>query len=176
MALREKAWNLEAYLTLEEASQEKHELVQGRLLAMAEAGREHNRLLTRLLLRLAPAALKAGCEAYVADMRLRVGEDVFYPDLMVVCEPSSDPRYEERPCLIVEILSESTEAMDRGRKLRSYLGLPSLKAYLLLDSRERRAEGYFREGEAWVYREWGVVDLACPPARLSLDEVYEGVL
>lgn len=95
---------------------------------------------------------------------------------MVVCEPSSDPRYEERPCLIVEILSESTEAMDRGRKLRSYLKLPSLKAYLLLDSRERRAEGYFRQGEAWVYRELEEVDLACPPVRFSLNEVYEGVL
>ncbi len=66
------------------------------------------------------------------------------------------------------------------RRRRSFFPLtrigPFLKAYLLLDSRERRGEGYFREGEVWVYREWSVVDLACPPVRLSLDEVYEGVL
>lgn len=98
MALKEKAWDWEAYLALGEASQEKHELVQGRLLAMAGAGRAHN------------------------------------------------------------------------------LGLPSRKAYLLLDSRERRAEGYFREGEAWVYGELAEVALACPPVRFSLDEVYGGVL
>ncbi len=176
MALRREALDLEAYLALEEAAQEKHELVRGQMVAMAGAGREHNRLLTRLFLRIAPAALQAGCEAYVADMRLRVGEEVFYPDLMVVCQPSADPRYEEHPCLVVEILSESTEAMDRGRKLKAYLKLPSLKAYLLLDSRERRAEGYFREGEAWVYRELTEVDLACPPVRFFLDEMYEGVL
>uniref|UniRef100_A0A7C2GGZ0 Uma2 family endonuclease n=1 Tax=Thermus islandicus TaxID=540988 RepID=A0A7C2GGZ0_9DEIN len=176
MALKGKAWNWEAYLVLEETSQEKINLVQGGLLAMAGAGRKESRLLTRLLLLLAPACLEARCEAYVADMRLKVGEDVFYRDLIVVCEPSSDPRYEEHPCLVVEILSKSTEAMNRGRKLRSYLRLPSLKVYLLLDSRERRVEGHFQEGESWVYRELAEVALACPPVRFSLGEVYEGVL
>ncbi|MEZ0348444.1 MAG: Uma2 family endonuclease [Thermus sp.] len=174
-----KGLDLEAYLRLEEESPWRHHLVEGSLWAMAGAGRAHNQLLTRLLLRLAPSALAQGCEAYAADHRLKVAEDtVFYPDLMVVCAPSSSPLYEEAPCLLVEILSPSTEALDRGKKLWHYLRLPSLTAYLLVHTERVALEAYLREGEGFRYLALGPGDaltLSCPPVTLEVAALYEGV-
>lgn len=174
-----KPLSLEAYLALEAASSRRHHLVEGFLWAMAGAGKAHNQLLTRLLLQLAPRALAQGCEAYAADRRLKTAQDtVFYPDLMVVCDPSSSPLYEETPCLLVEILSESTEDLDRGKKLWHYLRLPSLKAYLMVDSRRVSLEAYLRQGETWVYRALGpkeALALPCPPVTLSVEALYQGV-
>lgn len=74
---------------------------------------------------------------------------------MAVCAPPPEsPLYEEAPCLVVEVVSEATEAIDRREKLWRYREIPSLQAYLLVDSRERRVEGYFRQGEGWLYRLW----------------------
>ncbi|MDM7324704.1 MAG: Uma2 family endonuclease [Thermus sp.] len=173
-----KPLSLEAYLRLEEKSLIRHHLVEGNLWAMAGAGRAHNQILTRLLLRVGPKALEEGCEAYAVDRRLKVSEDtVFYPDLMVVCAPSH-PLYEEAPCLLVEILSGSTEDLDRGKKLWHYLRLPSLQAYLLVDSRQVSLEAYLREEKSWTYLRLGPKErlpLPCPSLELAVDDLYQGV-
>lgn len=89
-----------------------------------------------LVLALGPLARKRGCRLYASDMRLKVdAATVYYPDLMVVCEEDPGEYYKEKPCLVIEVLSDSTEATDRREKLRKYLDLPTLQAYLLLDSR-----------------------------------------
>jgi len=173
-----KALSLEAYRQLEEKSPIRHHLVEGTLWAMAGAGRAHNQILTRLLLKVGPKALEEGCETYAVDRRLKVSEDtVFYPDLMVVCTPSPS-LYEEAPCLLVEILSESTEDLDRGKKLWHYLRLPSLRAYLLVDSRRVSLEAYLREGNQWTYLRLGPgekLPLPCPTLELAVDDLYRGV-
>lgn len=173
-----KALSLEAYLQLEEKSPIRHHLVEGTLWAMAGAGRAHNQILTRLLLKVGPKALEEGCEAYAVDRRLKVSEDtVFYPDLMVVCTLSPS-LYEEAPCLLVEILSESTEDLDRGKKLWHYLRLPSLRAYLLVDSRRASLEAYLREENQWTYLRLGPgekLPLPCPTLELAVDDLYRGV-
>ncbi|WP_337844600.1 Uma2 family endonuclease [Thermus sp.] len=160
--------DLKGYLALEAESPIRHQLVEGGLWGMAGASRAHNALLTRLLLRIAPAALAMGCEAFAADRRLKTAEDtVFYPDLMVVCGPAPSPHYEEDACLLMEIPSESTEALDRGRKLAHYLRLPSLRTYLLVDSRFREVEGYFRGEGGFRHRVFlpgEEVKLPCPPS------------
>ncbi|BBL93753.1 hypothetical protein TthHC11_12870 [Thermus thermophilus] len=78
---------------------------------------------------------------------------------------------------MIEVLSDSTEATDRREKLCKYLGLPTLQAYLLLDSRTPRAFGYYREGEGRVYREAevGTLPLPCLRGHLDLAEVYQGL-
>ena len=78
---------------------------------------------------------------------------------------------------MIEVLSHSTEATDRRETLCKYLGLPTLQAYLLLDSRTPRAFGYYREGEGWVYREAevGTLPLPCLGGHLDLAEVYQGL-
>ncbi|WP_243026678.1 Uma2 family endonuclease [Thermus albus] len=119
-----KALSLEAYLRLEEKSPIRHHLVEGTLWAMAGAGRAHHQILTRLLLKLGPKALEEGCEAFAVERRLKVSEDtVFYPDLMVACGPSPS-LYEEAPGLLLEILSESTEDLGRGKSYGTICAYP----------------------------------------------------
>lgn len=174
-----KLLEAEAYLAMEERSPVRHELVEGVPYAMAGATEAHNLIAGNLFYHLRPHAQAKGCRLFVSDMKLKVSSRTFYyPDLMVVCAEDPHPLYKERPCLVVEVLSEHTEAIDRREKLWRYREMPSLQGYLLVDSRERRVEGYFRQGEGWLYRLWegeGEVEVPCLGTRLSLEAIYEGV-
>ena len=170
----------EAYLAMEEGSPVRHELLEGVPYAMAGGSLTHNRIVGNLYAALRPQALAQGCRIYTETVKLRVSAKTFYyPDLMVICGGKPPhTHYEEAPCLVVEVLSENTEAIDRREKLWRYRELPSLQGYLLVDSREKRVEGYFRQGEGWFYRLWegeGVAEVPCLGTRLSLEAVYEGV-
>ncbi|WP_243090396.1 Uma2 family endonuclease [Thermus neutrinimicus] len=171
--------SLEEYLDREAQAQTKHELVEGFLHAMAGASRDHALLVTNLALVLGPLARRRGCRLFVADMKLKVGErTVYYPDLMVVCAPPpANPYYEEEPCLVVEVLSPTTEAIDRREKLWRYLSLPSLQGYILVHTQERRVELYRREGEQILYQATteGELPLPCLEGNLPLAEAYAGV-
>ncbi|TBH17413.1 Uma2 family endonuclease, partial [Thermus thermamylovorans] len=83
-------------------------------------------------------------------------------------------------CLVVEVLSEGTEATDRREKLWRYREIPSLQGYLLVDSRTRRVEGYFRGAEGWLYRvfegEEVEVEVPCLGVGIALEEIYREVL
>lgn len=169
----ERRLSPEEYLALE--AEERLEYEEGRLFAMAGDSREHNLLVTRLLLQLFPLAEAQGCRLLHQTMRLKVAEDrYYYPDLMVVCTPPpEDPHWEEAPCLVAEVLSPTTEARDRGTKLRAYLALPSLRAYLLIDPKGlvevyRKTEGGILYE---VYRE-GRVLLDCPQGALDLRGIF----
>ena len=81
----------------------------------------------------------------------------------------------EHPCLIVEVLSKTT---DRREKLQKYRRIPNLKAYILMDWLSKRVEGYYREGKQWLYLDVvgsGSLQIPCPEMTLNLDEVYEGL-
>lgn len=171
--------SFEEYLALEEKAPLKHELVDGVMYAMAGASDRHNGVVMNLAARLWQAARGKGCRVYASDMKLKINDGrSYYPDVMVVCTDDPHPYYKESPCLIVEVLSETTEAVDRREKLEHYRRIPSVQAYLLVDSRARRVEGYYRQGEQWLYTDalgMGEVSVPCPPLRLSLDEIYEGL-
>ncbi|GIW34685.1 MAG: hypothetical protein KatS3mg072_2018 [Meiothermus sp.] len=171
--------SFEAYLALEEKAQARHELVDGVLYAMAGASSNHNLLVTNVSGLLWNKARGSGCRVFSSDMKLRVDAFTsYYPDVMVVCETDKAEYYKERPCLLVEVLSPSTEATDRREKLAKYRQIPSLRAYVLVDSLSRRVEAYYREGQNWLYldvvRE-GSLPIPCPEMSLCLDEVYEGL-
>lgn len=167
---------LEAYLEREAQSRVRHELVRGFPRAMAGASRRHNLLVVALVGALFPLARGKGCRLYAETFKLKVAPDtVYYPDLMVVCgPPGENPYYEENPCLVIEVPSPSTEAQDRWEKMRAYLGLESLQAYLLLDPEKGGLEGYFREGKGFRLEAYtgGQVPLPCLDAFLDLDAVY----
>lgn len=170
----------EAYLAMEERSPVRHELLEGVPYAMAGGSLTHNRIVGNLYALLRPQALAQGCRIYTETVKLRVSQRTFYyPDLMVVCGGvPPHTHYEEAPCLVVEVVSESTEAIDRREKLWRYREMPSLQGYLLVDSREKRVEGYFRQGEGWLYRLWegeGMAEVPCLGTGLSLEAIYEGV-
>lgn len=173
MAPLAKRLSPEAYLALE--AEERLEYEEGQLLAMAGDSREHNLVVTRLLLTLFPLTEAKGCRLLHQTVRLKVAEDrYYYPDLMVACGPApEDPYLEKDPCLVAEVVSPGTEARDRGVKLRAYLGLPSLRIYLLVDP-EGTVEVYRKTPQGVVYELYreGSIPLDCPEGELPLIRIF----
>jgi Uma2 family endonuclease len=172
---------VEEYLALEETASRRHEYVVGEVYAMTGATKRHNRIAGNVYAALLSAARGGPCRVYVETVKLRVADDVFYyPDVMVACEPEGEnPVFEEEPCLVVEVLSQSTESTDRREKLAAYKRLPSLRAYLIVSQEQRRVERCFRDEEGrWGWAtlsDEGSFTLSCPEARLSLGDIYEGL-
>lgn len=174
-----KSLSFEEYLIVEEGAKVKHELVDGVLYAMAGASSTHNLITTNVLGVLWARARGSGCRVFSSDMKLQVDRYTsYYPDVMVVCEPDEGEYYKKSPCLVVEVLSRSTEATDRREKLAKYRQVPSLQAYVLVDSLSRRLEAYYRKGKNWLYLDVvgeGSLPIPCPEMNLNLDAVYEGL-
>ena len=142
------------YLEREAVAERKHEYVAGLIYAFAGASRRHSDAVSRLLEVLLIARRATGCSVYTSDMLLRAAADVFYyPDVTVVCDPSdTNSRFVERPCLVVEVLSPSTQHKDRREKLLLYRSIESLRGYLIvapdegwIELHERHADGMWRQ-------------------------------
>jgi Uma2 family endonuclease len=173
--------SLEAYLEQERSATVKHEYAAGHTYAMAGASERHNRIAGNLFAALHRRSLDHGCTPFISDMRVAIDQVVYYPDLMVCCEADdSDPWLKRAPCLVIEILSESTERIDRGEKLYNYRRIPTLRAYLLVAQDAIRVEVYRRHGaDDWRYEVHegpeARIALDCPPAELSLAGIYERI-
>ena len=173
---------VEEYLQLEAESTVRHEYVGGELYAHAGTSERHNLIVANLITLLRTAARGTGCRALVGDVKLRAAADViYYPDIMVVCDDGDDDPYiKERPCLIVEVLSPSTESIDRREKLMAYRRIESLRAYLMVYQDQRRVARQWRDEQgAWWQAEVsgdGIVPIPCPRLTLTLDDIYEDVL
>lgn len=177
MALKKPLLSVEAYLALEQESPVKYEYVGGEVFALAGATDRHNQLALNLVVKLWDAARKAGCRVYASDVKVRTPTGAhYYPDVMVLCEDDPDPLVKTKPCLLVEVLSPSTEVVDRREKLFAYQGLASLQAYVLVASETQRVERYYRAPQGWmVERAADEVEFPCPGVTLSLAEIYEGL-
>ncbi len=172
--------SVEEYLEGEKVSPIKHEYVRGRVFAFAGASDAHNRIAGNIFAQLWPAANKKGCRTYMSDMKVRaLGDRFYYPDVMVVCDEDDQGDYiKEKPVLIVEVLSRSTASTDRREKVDAYLSLPSLEAYIMVDSRTKQVEAFFRTPEGWLERRFtdsGEVPFAPLDTSLSLDAIYTGL-
>jgi Uma2 family endonuclease len=168
------------YLALEAQSPVKHELVGGQAYAMTGATVAHNRIALALASRLLAASGDA-CQVIISDVKLRADSlpTYYYPDVMVVCDPTdADPLAKTRPCLLAEVLSPTTEAVDRREKLAAYQRLPSLQEYLLLSQEAPRIELYRRRGlREWVLEalEAGdILRLECIRLEVGIGELYRG--
>lgn len=172
-----KRVSVEDYLRSERDNPTRHDYIDGFLYAQAGASRAHNVITSNIHVLLHPAARKSGCQVYQSDMKVRVSPTRYhYPDLVVSCAGGQDDDYTEaEPCLIVEVLSESTRMADQNYKAERYRELPSLQAYLLVDSRSRSAAIWRREGQEWVFEVLGeIFDLPCPAVTLDLADFYDG--
>ncbi|MDG2989570.1 Uma2 family endonuclease [Candidatus Synechococcus calcipolaris G9] len=143
------------YLQLESQSQTKHEYINGDTYAMAGASDAHITIAGNLFALLRSHLRGRGCRVYIADMKVRVEacNCFYYPDVMVTCHPQDQetPHYKGFPSLIVEVLSDSTEAFDRGDKFAHYQTLDSLDEYVLINTRQQRVECFRRNPEGlWV--------------------------
>jgi len=173
------------YLRRERSALLKSEYRDGQVVAMTGASRPHNLIAGNVFGELRQQLRGEPCEVYVADMRVKVDEAGLYtyPDVVAAC---GEIRFDDdntdtllNPILVVEVLSRSTEAYDRGDKFAHYRRLDSLQEYLLLAQDRVRAEHYVREGDRWVLTELSVLDdvLTLPSigCRVRLADVYEGV-
>ena len=151
---------LEEYLQQEEQSLEKHEYRDGEVYAMAGAMDEHVTISLNLAADLRQFLRGSGCRVYITDMKARI-ESInrfFYPDVMVTCDPRDQETagYKRFPKLIVEVLSDSTEAYDRGDKFADYRQLESLQEYVLVSAKRQRVD-CFRRGQngLWMLQSYG---------------------
>ncbi len=174
------------YLAFERQSDIKHEYFRGELFAMAGASRQHVRIAVNATIVLGNQLRGRGCDIFSSDMRVKVSPTGLYtyPDLAVVC---GRPRFEDKeldtllnPTLIVEILSKSTEAYDRGEKFAQYRTLETLTDYLLISQDRPHIERFTRqEGGLWLLSESIGLDAMMPiesiQCQLPLAEVYDRV-
>ena len=170
------------YLQGELHGEIRHEYVGGRVYAMVGASDRHNLINLALASRLYQTLRESGCQVFTSDMKVHLsiaGDDIFYyPDIMVSCrEDDRATYYREHPVLLVEVLSESTERLDRREKFLAYRQLPSLQAYLLL-SQDRIEATVFRRAQSWraeILRQGDVLKLTSVEFSVAVADVYEGV-
>ncbi len=178
------AFDAEAYLVWEERQVEKHEFIAGEVFAMAGARREHVVVSGNLYAAFKQRLRGGPCQAYVADLKVRLeaADAFFYPDVVVSCDPRDHAadQFIAYPTLIVEVLSESTAAFDRGKKFAAYRTLASLREYVLVDIEARRVETFQRTPENdWLLHEYlpGCGECRFPAVNVSIpfDEIFENV-
>lgn len=157
------------YVASEAASPRKREFIRGQVYAMAGGTPEHGALAAAVIGELREALRGKPCRVYTSDLRVRIPatDTATYPDASVICghlqTASDDPNAAINPKLLVEVLSESTEAYDRGSKAAHYRRIPSLEEYVFVAQDEPRIEVYRRNDEGgWVLYE------ARPGERLEL--------
>lgn len=177
--------SVEDYLRLETESAIKHEYINGDVYAMAGASDTHVTIAGNLFALLRSHTRGSGCRVYIADMKARIEARncFYYPDVMVTCDPRDQEtsNYKRFPKLVVEVLSDSTEAFDRGDKFADYQTLESLEEYVLINTRHQRVECFRRNAEGlWVLQyytsETNSVELRSIGFSDTLAALYEDVL
>ncbi len=171
------------YLHWEEQQEEKHEYVDGQIIAMAGASENHIDITTNLTMIIANRLRGTHCKIFPSDMRLRIDSEniYYYPDLLVTCDEGDrqTKTYKSYPCLIIEVLSESTEAKDRGKKFAHYQKIETLKEYVLVSQWEQRIEVFRRtDRQFWLLQTYGndeTIELQTINLQIPISMIYEGV-
>lgn len=185
IALPQSFLSPEAYLQLEQQSQTKQEYINGAVYAMAGASDAHVTIAGNLFAQLLNHLRGGGCRVYIADMKVRILDRncFYYPDVMVTCNPQDQttPTYKQFPKLIVEVLSNSTEAFDRGDRFADYQTLESLEEYVLINTRHQRIECFRRDsGGRWLLQTYTETtprfELQSVDFADSLATIYEDVI
>lgn len=172
--------SIEAYLQGELETEIKHEYLAGDVVAMGGASRAHGLMATALALALGPKAKSRHCQLFISDMKVRIDHDsgtyFYYPDLVLTCHPDDNERlFSTHPCLIVEILSPTTERIDRREKLLAYRLLPSLREYLLVDPENPLIDRHWKTGEHWQHATLtkGKLAVSCLDCEIDLADLYD---
>ncbi|GAA4507939.1 Uma2 family endonuclease [Hymenobacter ginsengisoli] len=179
---QQKQYTADDYFALEAQSEVRHEFFEGEIFAMAGASIAHNTIVGNFYIMLRQSLRGKNCRVQLEAVRLAVeeGRHYTYPDVMVSCDPADQRESQQlrNPVLIVEVLSPSTEAYDRGLKFNQYKKLPSLRHYLLVSQTTWLVEWYqLTEHRAWAHTALAEAEdtLAIPELGLTmtLADVYE---
>ena len=176
----------EEYLAWERKQPFKNEYHNGQIVAMSGASRWHNRITLDTSTDLNNQLMNSDCEVFSGDMRVRTSPTVsyLYPDVIVVC---GEARFEDdtfdtllNPIVVIEVLSPSTAAFDRGEKFEFYKQLASLQEYILISQDRVRVESYHRQGTQWLHntlqRLEDVLSLASIECEIPLRAIYRRVV
>jgi Uma2 family endonuclease len=171
--------SIDDYLSGEEHSEIRHEFIDGQVFAMGGASDRHGLITNALAFALTTKARAQKCQLFIADMKVRLaisGKDIFYyPDLLLSCDATDRAsHYRKNPCLIIEVLSDTTERIDRREKMLAYQTLPSLEEYILVAQDYAQIEIYRRRAD-WhpeIHTE-GVFTLECLDLTTTVAEVYQ---
>ena len=143
----------------------KHEYIDGQVYAMSGGSLAHGSIGSNTVRTLQDALRAAGkpCYTYNSDVAVRLSARRYtYPDASVTCDerdrPAPDKTEIQAPCVIVEVLSDTTEAYDRGRKFGYYRGCPTVEEYVLVASKDQAVEVYRRTPQSWTYDAYGPSD------------------
>ncbi len=172
-SLTKHRWTEAEYLAFERASQEKHELIDGEIVAMSGASENHNLIATNTLSSLFTQLRKGSCKIYPSDMRVRVGKyrQYTYPDMSIVCGKPifADDQKDTllNPTALIEVLYPSSEGYDRGDKFALYRTLTTLQEYILISQNRVRIERYVRQPD----NQWLLSEIQQPDDRMELTSV-----
>lgn len=167
----------EAYLAFEQDQEARHELVDGYLYAMTGASDRHEEIALNLAAALRVHLRGSQCRVYKGDLKIRIADDFYYPDVFVRCsEQRGDAYFKTDPVMIAEVLSPSTQRHDRGDKRLAYSQIPTLRDYLLI-AQDRMLVEIYRPGDlSHCQRLDQPEDLLCLDAlgfSMSLADLYD---
>ncbi|WP_055074651.1 Uma2 family endonuclease [Pseudanabaena sp. 'Roaring Creek'] len=174
--------NYEEYLAWEATQEVRHEYFNGEVIAMAGGTRSHNRVSGNWFKLLDDTLANRQCEVYISDVKVQIQpqKKYFYPDVVVTCdERDTEPQLVLFPCLIIEVLSPSTEAYDRGFKFEQYRKSESLQEYVLVQVEQPLVEVFQRNQEGkWFFSEYGLGDrlfLQSIKVEIAVNDLYRQI-
>ena len=176
--IRNSFISVEEYLEEEMNREVKHELIDGQIYAMAGASANHDRISSNISRKFGNHLEDSPCEPFGSDMKVKVGSKFFYPDVMVDCQfDESQPFFTESPVIIIEVLSKSTRRIDETTKRFSYMNIPSLEEYVLIEQDIVDIE-VIRRGEGWLSQHYYLGDevrFTSINLTLTVAEIYHRV-
>jgi len=182
-ALQKSRLSADEFLAWEATQAERHEFVQGEVFAMAGGEDRNNTVAGNLYIALRQHLRGTPCRALMEGVKLYLKKErsYFYPDVMVTCESrllelDAQMQIVDSPTLIIEVLSPSTEGIDRREKLRAYRTLPSLKEYALVSQDECKVELHRRRGDiGWdiiTFEPGDAVEFASVELQMPIADIY----
>jgi Uma2 family endonuclease len=173
----------EEYFTWEEKQLEKHELIDGQVYAMTGGSVNHSRIAIRFATMVDTHLDASSCIIGNSDLRVNIlgTNNYTYPDISVTCDDrdKTTTQYITYPCLIIEVLSKTTEAYDRGGKFRMYQNNPVLKDYLLVSSTAMEIDLYHKnDAGQWMiinYGEGDTIELKSINLSFPIEQIYRGL-
>jgi Uma2 family endonuclease len=175
-----KPWTLDDFLAWEASQEDKFELIDGIIYAMAGGTVAHATIAVNLLGLLSQKLRGTGCRPFTSDMKV-IGEYFSaYPDVSVVCSRLDDQEITiDKPVVVAEVTSSSTRPLDIGPKWESYREIPALQHYLLIDQDRCRVEPRSRDGAEWRIRicesPTDEIELSAINVAMTVAELYENV-
>lgn len=180
----DRSFTPEEYFSWEEKQLERHELIDGRVYAMTGGTQNHSAITLNVASLIRSHLRGSPCRVFNSDLKVNIlnTANYTYPDLSVTCDDRDreHPLYITYPCLIVEVLSDSTEAYDRGKKFEKYRRNPNLVDYVLVSSDEIAIDIYHKnDAGEWVilsYREGDRVEFQSINLSLPIEQLYEEIV